>query len=111
VQERSANVQVAFASGREQKRSSTVNENTDCCYDDHGFASDFTRIAKSPNGFPRNAANSDHQQNRIGERCENRRAAESISPAGSWPRPAEVNGAPCEQKSQYIAEIVAGISD
>ena len=75
----------------------------------HRAAGHRDRVAEAPDRLPSDLAGDDQQDQRVGERREDRARPEPIGEPAARAAPAEQRRAPRQAEPQHVAEIVPGI--
>ncbi|CAM2158294.1 hypothetical protein PT2222_40239 [Paraburkholderia tropica] len=111
VQEGAANVQIVGPAAHEQPRRKAVDEDAEGRDHEDIEARDAGRMQEPPHRFGENRAAGHEQQRGVGERRENRRAAQAERKARGRRARSEPGRAPGEQQAEHVGEIVARVGE
>ena len=106
-----ADVDVVLAPAREQQRRGEVDQDAHRRDDHHRHAGNGMRIGEPLRRFERDRAHRDEQQQRVGERRQDRGAAQAIGEALAGRTLGELGPAPGDQQAEHVGKIVPRIGE
>jgi hypothetical protein len=86
-----------------------IHRHADCGHHRHRHALDRRRRGKALHGFPGNRPAGEQEQQGVGERRQDRRAAQAIGIARTRRAFRQHGRAPGQQQSQHVGQVVAGV--
>src|SRR4029077_18523736 len=111
MQKSAADIEIALATRHEHQRSRGIDCDTEKRNPDDGSRRDLSRIVKPLQRLPSDRANGDKKKDRIKQRRQNRRAAESVSFSLCWQTLGHRARAPGEQEAKHVGEVVTRVCD
>src|SRR6266446_7082390 len=111
MQERAANIEIAFPTRGKHQRGQCVDSDANNRNPNNGAGPDLSRIVETTQCFPCNCADGDKQKNRVEQRRQYRAATKPVSFAFRRKSLGHHARSPREQKAEDIAQVVTGVGD
>ena len=92
-----------------KQRGDAVHRDSDGGDDHHGAALRVRRMEQPSNGLRADGADGDQQEQRIGQRREDRRFLQSVSEARGWRPPRHDRAGPSDDQAEDVGKIMPGV--